>query len=81
MLMLVELDAVFLSYPLLDEALRIRVDLESLLDGFLQTIAAQQRIAAQNLVCLGLKLFVFLEPIGGGVIYARHLLRCTAIDP
>jgi hypothetical protein len=43
---LVEFHAVLLADPLPDETLGVGVDLKSLLDGFLQPIAAQQRITA-----------------------------------
>ena len=43
---LVELHPILLARPFLDEALGLRIDLESLLDGFFQTITAQQRIAS-----------------------------------
>ena len=38
---LIELHPVFLAHPFLDKSLGFRVDLESLLDGFFEAIAAQ----------------------------------------
>ena len=38
---LVELDVIFPAHPFLDETLGVRVDLERLLDGFFEPVAAQ----------------------------------------
>ena len=46
LLQLIKFDSILLAHPIPDETLGIRVNLEGLLDGFFEPIAAHERIAA-----------------------------------